>query len=103
MVLFLYRISFLLEKIQIRCPFAFVLSEFLRLFIRLKLSGLDYVFTVEDQGICIILFCLVEIPAQIFCIVSKIGLFTRLEMFFFKSLVGRLINLFSLGKTLVYG
>lgn len=46
------------------CTLAFVLSEFLRLFIRLKLSGLDYGFTVEDQGICIILFRLVEIPAQ---------------------------------------
>lgn len=46
------------------CTLAFALSEFLRLFIRLKLSGLDYGFTVEDQGICIILFCLVEIPAQ---------------------------------------
>lgn len=66
MALFLYRISFVLEKIQICCPLASVLPEFLRLFIRLKLSGLDYGFTMEDQGICIILFCLVEIPAQIF-------------------------------------
>lgn len=55
MALFFYRISFLLEKIQVSCRLAFVLPEFLRLFIRLKLSGLAYGFTVEDQGIYIII------------------------------------------------
>lgn len=55
MALFFYRTSFLLEKIQVSCLLAFVLPEFLRLFIRFKLSGLAYGFTVEDQGIYIII------------------------------------------------
>lgn len=65
---------------------------FLRVFIRLKFSGLDYGFTMEDQGMCII-FCLVEISAQTFVFVSKIELFTELETFFLQQLfVGRLIK-----------
>lgn len=56
---------FLLEEIQVCCPLAFVLPVFLRFFIRLKFSGLDYGFTMEDQGMCII-FYLLEISAQIF-------------------------------------
>lgn len=60
-------------------------------FVRLQFSGLDYGFTVEDQGMCII-FCLVEISAQILVFVSKIGLFIKLETFFSNSFVDRLMK-----------
>lgn len=60
---------------------AFILLLFLRFFIRPKFLGLDYGFTVEEQGMCII-FCLVEISAQTFAFVSRIGLFTESETFF---------------------
>lgn len=63
----------------------------LRFFIRLKFSGLDYGFTMEDPGMCII-FCLVEMSAQIFVFLSKIGLLTKLETFLSNSFVGRLIK-----------
>lgn len=53
-----------------------------------------------------IIFCLVEISAQILVFMSKIGLFTKLETFFSISFVDRLIKTdqcFSSGKTVVYG